>query len=141
MQIKTQVNTLAFQSISMKTAAFLIACSFALFSCTKKEEAVQLTGKWKLTEQNNAYSNGGNNQWTTVTSSHIIQLNDDGTYEEEEQTQKEKGKYKIKPNNRLHFQSSANIKECSFQKLDPTILILSYKVREGEIMQKFIMQR
>ena len=110
------------------------------FACTKADQTSSLNGRWKLVEQDLNYTNGGNNQSIAATYDHFIQLNVDGSYKENVPPQEEHGQYKIQSNT-IHFTSTGNNKECTFKRVDGTTLMLQYKVREGSITQRFVLEQ
>lgn len=126
----------------MKQSILLLLISVLLFSCTKQEQTLPLTGKWKLTEQKNDYVNGGNFQWSLVPYEHSFEFRADGSFTEQmPPNSSNAGNYQLQRNTSLVFVSANGNNAIPYERLDGNTFILRYQVREGEILQKFVLVR
>jgi hypothetical protein len=125
----------------MKQSIFFLLISITLFACSKQEQRLSLTGKWKLTEQKNDYVNGGNFQWSVVPYEHSYEFRADGSFTEQQPPNTNLGNYVLQNVNGVMLLSGISADALPFERLDKSTFLLRYQVREGEVLQKFVLVR
>jgi hypothetical protein len=133
----------------MKTVySILLTSLLALFlsSCTKESFDEKIVGKWQEQQVYAGYLNGGNFQWNTVPQQfqNVLEFLDNGSFIEIDQAGNPLpdtcgGTYKIINENQVEINSTCNNAPYTLSLyISKKELIITHKVIEGEIKQKFI---